>query len=87
METTGDQSRRKGETYHEYMQRLYNKPLNRGITAVKKPNHWSEIKERWSFRPPTDLTPAAYKFMRKNKMSITTYLTFAMHNLHNNNND
>ena len=37
METPGTQSQRKGETYHEYMQRLYKRPLNRGITAYTNP--------------------------------------------------
>jgi hypothetical protein len=83
MEPTGSQQRFEGESYHAYMRRLYRKPLNRGITAVHKPNDQTDIKELWSFRPPTDLTKAAYKFMRKHEMSITTYLTFAMHTLHN----
>lgn len=81
-ETDGSQLRHEGESYQNYMQRLYSKPLNRGIAAVHKPNDPALIKERWSFRPPTELTGAAYKFMRKHNMSITTYLTYAMHHLH-----
>lgn len=81
-ETDGSQLRHEGESYRQYMRRLYSKPLNRGIAAVRDPNDPADIKERWSFRPPTELTGAAYKFMRKHNMSITTYLTYAMHKLH-----
>jgi hypothetical protein len=83
METTGTQSRRDGESYSEYMRRLYYRPVKRGIAAVNAPNKWDEIKDvSWTFRPPVDLTPTAYKYMREKEMSVTTYLTYAMHNLH-----
>ena len=83
MEKPGNQSRHRGEDYSSYMRRLYHKPLNRGIAAINDPNNLNEIKEKWAFRPPVSLTSIAYKFMRKHDMSITTYLTYAMHNLHN----
>ena len=86
METTGTQSRLEGESYAQYMRRLYHHPLNRGIAAVNNPNKWDQIKDQWGFRPPPDLAFLAYKFMREKDMSVTTYLTYAMHNLHKNTN-
>ena len=82
METIGGQSRRKDESLKSYMRRLYYKPANRGLNAIRSPN--TCLKDvRWNFRPPTSLTAIAYKFMREHDMSVTTYLTYAMHNLHN----
>ena len=83
MENTGTQPRHEGESYAEYMRRLYRRPLKRGIAAANAPNKWDEIKEvSWSFRPPTELTAIAYRFMREEEMSLTTYLTYAVHHLH-----
>jgi hypothetical protein len=77
MEKPGNQSRHDGEPYAEWMSRLY------------KPAHYTEDRHngerpRWSFRVPNDLAAEAFSFMKEHKMSITTYLTFAMHNHLNN---
>ena len=86
METTGTQSRLKGESLYDYMQRLYY-PARRGGAAISNPNKWDELKSVvWHMRPPQELLATAYKFMRENDVSVTTYLTYAMHNLHNESN-
>ena len=94
METTGDQSRREGESYAEFMDRLYRADPIDYTTKLRDPFDGQFVpssnrreRPRWSFRVPHDLAKQALKFMREENMSITKYLTFAMHNLHNNNND
>jgi len=89
METTGHQSRREGESYAEFMDRLYRaNPIDyttkqRGSDGTYLPSSNRAERPRWSFRVPHDLAKQALKFMREENMSITKYLTFAMHNLHN----
>ena len=72
MEKTGDQQRLENESYAQWMTRLYS------------PVHYTEKghdgeRNRWCFRVPNDLAADAFVFMKKHDMSITTYLTFAMH--------
>ena len=92
METTGSQSRREGETYAEFMDRLYRADpySNRkrdSITGAYIASNDGTERPKWSFRVPNDLAKEALKFMREQNMSVTKYLTFAMHQLHTKNND
>ena len=91
MATTGNQSKREGESYAEFMDRLYRADpyANRkrdAITGAYVPSSDGTERPKWSFRVPNDLAKEALKFMREQNMSVTKYLTFCMHNLHNNNN-
>jgi len=90
MATTGKQSRNEGESYADYMARLYRSPRYelkaRGTNGAFIPGSAGEKRPMWSFRPPLVLASAAYIFMKKHGMSITTYLTYAMHKLHSDNN-
>ena len=87
MTTPGDQSQREGESYAEFMDRLYaaNPYSNRkrDETGHYVPSRDGSERPKWSFRVPNDLAKEALKFMREQNMSVTKYLTFAMHNLHN----
>lgn len=87
METTGPQSRREGESYAEFMDRLYRADpyanRKRDETGHYIPSRDGSERPKWSFRVPNDLAKQALKFMREQNMSVTKYLTFAMHNLHN----
>lgn len=89
METTGTQSRLEGETYAEYMSRLYRstqyESRRRDEHGTFLPGKAEQVRPKWSFRPPLELAVIAYDFMRKNDMSVTTYLTFAVHKLHSEN--
>ena len=76
METTGTQSRLKDESLYDYMRRLYGHKIKAKIAGDVI----------WHIRPPHELSAAAYKFMREHDMSVTTYLTYAIHNLHNESN-
>ena len=87
METTGTQSQHENESYAAYMARLYKTPsINYGDQKRDSSGRmqYSGNAQRpfWGFRPPLDLAKVAYKFMRDQNMSVTTYLTYAMHNLH-----
>lgn len=90
MATTGKQSRNEGESYADYMARLYRSPRYelkaRGSNGAFIPGAAGEKRPMWSFRPPLVLASAAYIFMKKHGMSITTYLTYAMHKLHSDSN-
>ena len=86
MENTGNQSQRKGESYSEFMNRLYAadpyRKRKRDSNGLYIASHdWTE-RELWSFRVPNDLASLARKFMREENMSVTKYLTLAMHKLH-----
>ena len=90
MEKTGNQSRHDGETYAEWMSRLYKpKAINYSAKVRHPDGHYETsggIEQRafWGFRVPHELALVAYRFMRENEIeSITTYLTYTMHNLHN----
>ena len=89
METTGSQSKREGETYAEFMDRLYRAdPIDyankiRTFDGQFVPSSKRKERVKWSFRVPNDLAKEALKFMREQNMSVTKYLTFCMHNLHN----
>ena len=86
METTGPQSRRPDESYAEHMERLYradpyaNRKRDETGAFVKSKD--GTERPKWGFRVPNALATKALKFMRAENMSITTYLTFAMHQLH-----
>ena len=87
METTGNQSKREGETYAEFMDRLYRADpyANRkrdSVTGAYIASSDGTERPKWSFRVPNDLAKEALKFMREQNMSVTKYLTFAMHQLH-----
>ena len=92
MESTGDQSRRPDESYAEHMDRLYranpyaNRKRDQETGAFVKSHNGTE-RPKWGFRVPNVLATKALKFMRAENMSITTYLTFAMHQLHTKNDD
>ena len=90
METGGKQSRKEHESYADYMARLYRSPRYelkaRGSNGAFIPGTTGERRPMWSFRPPLELASQAYIFMKKHGMSITTYLTYAMHKLHSDNN-
>ena len=79
MATTGDQSQLEGESYSEYMDRLY-----RAEHYTKQADSHQE-RRIWTFRVPDDLARKALAFMRAENMSVTKYLTFAMHQLHTKN--
>ena len=90
METTGNQSQREGETYAEFMDRLYRTdPIDYTAQARDEKGSFAPSSNRnerptWSFRVPTNLARQALKFMREENMSITKYLTFTIHHhLHN----
>lgn len=92
METTGNQSQRPNETYAEYMDRLYRADPHANQIKLKETGQFGKsqsiynpARPRWSFRVPHELAIKALKFMRAENMSITTYLTYAMHQLHTKN--
>ena len=89
METAGNQPRHKDETYAQHMARLYKAPPINYANQKRDPSgrlveQGKAQRPYWRFRPPVDLAKDALKFMREQDMSVTTYLTYAMHNLHNN---
>ena len=92
MDTAGNQLRREGESYAEYMDRLYRARTIDYRDKVRDPfdgqfvpSSKHDQRLRWSFRVPHELAKPALKFMREQNMSITKYLTFAMHQLHTKN--
>lgn len=86
METTGTQSRLDGETYADYMSRLYRSNQyecrRRDEHGTFLPGKAEQVRPKWSFRPPLELAANGYAFMKEHGMSVTTYLTFALHKLH-----
>ena len=89
MEKPGNQPRHKDETYAQHMARLYKAPPINYANQKRDPSgrlvqQGKAQRPYWGFRPPVDLAKDALKFMREQDMSVTTYLTYAMHNLHNN---
>ena len=80
METTGTQSRREGESYAEWMARLYptiSKASNlNGANELVDP----ELKRpMWGDRVPVPLSWQAHEYMRANNMTIPTFLKVAIH--------
>ena len=89
MEKSGNQSRRDGETYAEWMDRLYRPTPYANQKRDEKsgsflPSSTGTERPKWSFRVPNVLAAKALKFMRDEQMSVTKYLTFAMHQHLNN---
>ena len=88
MENTGNQQPLGNENYAEYMARLYKpKPIDYSAQLRNSNGDFvsagnKDQRKMWSFRVPNELAEVGYDFMKKHGMSITTYLTFAMHNLH-----
>lgn len=86
MATDGTQSRMNGESYADYMARLYRsnqyEVKRRDKRGAFIPCKSTEVRPKWSFRPPLELATDGYAFMKKHGMSVTTYLTYAMHKLH-----
>lgn len=87
MTTNGDQSRHDGETYAEWMSRLYpgTKRLRQadGKYALKYKSVASyeenEKLSKWAFRVPPDMRTVANQYMKDHDMSVTTYLKVAIH--------
>jgi hypothetical protein len=92
MENTGTPSQHENESYSDYMSRLYKAPPP-NVREFKRDSLGRIIEQgnpqrpNWTVRPPHDLAKKALKFMREQNMSVTKYLTYAMHNLHNNQKD
>ena len=87
MTTNGDQSRHEGETYAQWMSRLYpgTKHLReadgRYALKYKTTASYQEADKvnKWSFRVPHDMQTVANQYMRDHDMSVSTYLKVAIH--------
>ena len=88
MTTSGDQSRHEGETYAQWMSRLYPRTKllreadGRIALKYKTTASFEEADKinKWSFRIPDDMRMIANQYRRDHdNMSVSVYLKLAIH--------